>query len=492
MRKKIKRITAVLLTLVVVCSCLFVYSTITSSAERITNDEFTIQTNSKNEAKILKYHGNQTTVNIPENINGYDVVELSGNIFENRTDVEEIIVPDTVKKIDSFAFAYCDSLIKITIPGSVNIIDSQAFITNTSNSYIRIETYDELEMYGYTNSYSEKFAYENKMKFVSIGTVSPFVYDINKDQTITIKTYNGINDTIIDIPSSIDGRTVTIIGESAFGDLKKLEKVNIPDTVVSISARAFYRSGLVSIKLSKNLKTIGEGAFYNTKLEKIVIPNSVERIESKYSNYSYVSTFGSCENLKSIILSEKLKTIESATFDGCKALEEIVIPNSVTVIKDRAFIDCLNLRKVIIPNSVQSIEVSAFLNCRNLTEVSIPKSVNTIGNSALGYYVINSLLKIKGFTIYGYSGTTAETYANNNGFTFVELDESTIGDTNGDNTVDVLDAASVQKHATGKADLTDEQLAAADVNGDGNVDVLDAADIQKFAAGIITEFKKKA
>lgn len=67
-----------------------------------------------------------------------------------------------------------------------------------------------------------------------------------------------------------------------------------------------------------------------------------------------------------------------------------------------------------------------------------------------------------------------------------------VGDLNGDNTVDVLDAASVQKHATGKADLTDEQLTAADVNDDGNVDVLDAADIQKFAAGIITEFKKKS
>ncbi len=67
-----------------------------------------------------------------------------------------------------------------------------------------------------------------------------------------------------------------------------------------------------------------------------------------------------------------------------------------------------------------------------------------------------------------------------------------LGDANGDNTVDVLDAAAIQKHASGKAELNSEQLAAADVNGDGNVDVLDAADIQKYAAGIISEFKKKA
>lgn len=67
-----------------------------------------------------------------------------------------------------------------------------------------------------------------------------------------------------------------------------------------------------------------------------------------------------------------------------------------------------------------------------------------------------------------------------------------IGDVNGDNAIDVLDAALVQKYAAGKAELTPEQLALADVNDDNNVDVLDAAMIQKYAAGKITEFKKKS
>ena len=45
---------------------------------------------------------------------------------------------------------------------------------------------------------------------------------------------------------------------------------------------------------------------------------------------------------------------------------------------------------------------------------------------------------------------------------------------------------------SGKADASEEQLAAADVNNDEVADILDAAEIQKFAAGKITEFKKKA
>ncbi len=66
-----------------------------------------------------------------------------------------------------------------------------------------------------------------------------------------------------------------------------------------------------------------------------------------------------------------------------------------------------------------------------------------------------------------------------------------IGDANGDNTVDVLDAAFIQKASVGKVELTAEMEYSLDVNDDGAVDVLDALDIQKYSVNKITEFKKK-
>ena len=73
----------------------------------------------------------------------------------------------------------------------------------------------------------------------------------------------------------------------------------------------------------------------------------------------------------------------------------------------------------------------------------------------------------------------------------IDLDEiPIIGDVNRDGSVDVLDAADVQKYSTDKLELDKNQLMLADVNNDNNVDVLDAADIQKFAVDKITEFKK--
>jgi hypothetical protein len=53
-----------------------------------------------------------------------------------------------------------------------------------------------------------------------------------------------------------------------------------------------------------------------------------------------------------------------------------------------------------------------------LTGIAVPKSVTAIDDQSLGDY---EGTPISGFTIYGYSGTTAETYAKEHGFTFEAL-----------------------------------------------------------------------
>lgn len=72
-----------------------------------------------------------------------------------------------------------------------------------------------------------------------------------------------------------------------------------------------------------------------------------------------------------------------------------------------------------------------------------------------------------------------------------EVDYGKIGDVNGDNAVDTLDAVLIQKYAVEKTEFDERQLYVGDVNNDGDVNVLDASDVQKFSVGKITEFKKK-
>lgn len=63
-----------------------------------------------------------------------------------------------------------------------------------------------------------------------------------------------------------------------------------------------------------------------------------------------------------------------------------------------------------------------------LKEITIPASIKQIGESAVGYEFAEEdgkvvFNKINGFTIKGYKGTAAETYAKDNGFKFVDLEE---------------------------------------------------------------------
>ena len=88
-------------------------------------------------------------------------------------------------------------------------------------------------------------------------------------------------------------------------------------------------------------------------------------------------------------------------------------------------IDSADINSITIPSTIKSIPNNCFYKFSNLTKVILGNGIEEIGEHAFGYYKTNSgFVPIEGFTIYGYSGTVAETYANANGFNFVDLSVS--------------------------------------------------------------------
>jgi hypothetical protein len=98
----------------------------------------------------------------------------------------------------------------------------------------------------------------------------------------------------IEIPETVDGYTVTSIGNQAFRNCEKITAVTIPSTVTNLGDCAFYRcKALAEIDIPANVKRIGRSAFYDCdELTELTIPVNVNEIGQ--------SAFSACSKLKKV------------------------------------------------------------------------------------------------------------------------------------------------------------------------------------------------
>ena len=115
-------------------------------------------------------------------------------------------------------------------------------------------------------------------------------------------------------------------------------------------------------------------------------------------------------------------------YDYCQSITAVGLPEGLTSIGDWAFAFCSALTAVTIPDSVTSIGNYAFYGCSALTSATLPASVSIISSYAFGYKSneldVSDHVRMDSFTIYGYNGIAAQTYAEENGVTFISLDNA--------------------------------------------------------------------
>ena len=299
-----------------------VFTQISASAE--TSGDFEYELLDDGTAKITRYIGSATTLDIPSTLDGYTVTSIGSSAFEDYTSLTSITIPNSVTSIGYSAFEDCTSLTSITIPNSVTSIGNWAFYGCTSLTSVTIPD-------GVTSI--AQLAFENCTSLTSV-TIPKSVISID------ISAFEGCTSlTSITIPDS-----VTSIGKSAFDDCTSLNKVNIT-SIKSWCNINFSGYNSNPLCYAKNLY------LDNQLVTNLVIPNSVTSI----GNWA---------------------------FYGCTSLTSITIPDSVTTIGEDAFLGCSSLTSVTIPNSVTSIGKSAFEDCKSLTSITIPDSVTSIGGSA--------------------------------------------------------------------------------------------------------------
>lgn len=133
-----------------------------------------------------------------------------------------------------------------------------------------------------------------------------------------------------------------------------------------------YTGSARIIEITDVVNEIDDNTFEGCSAEKIVVPDSVEKIGE--------SAFADCKKLKEIILSDNLTELGCQAFSGCTSLTSINVPEGVTDLDYDTFCGCTKLKSVDLPYSLETIYESVFSGCTSLESIDIP-AVKSIGEN---------------------------------------------------------------------------------------------------------------
>lgn len=214
------------------------------------------------------------------------------------------------------------------------------------------------------------------------STAPSIEYTYLDDGTIEITKWTDVTSGTVTVPETFNGTKITSIGRFAFYNCDEMTGIILPDTITNIGTYAF--SGC-------------------TSLTEISIPDSVVNIQT--------NAFSSCSNLHKVKLSSALSSISDWVFSYCSSLSSVQIPETVIYVGNRAFLNTA-LEEIELPASVSEIKNKAFSDCDYLYKITILNSSCEIYDSA---DVIPETA-----VIVGYSGSTAQAYANKYNRNFIE------------------------------------------------------------------------
>ena len=249
------------------------------------------------------------------------------------------------------------------------------------------------------------YAYKENADDTATITITDFLGPV--DSTKTSDSYT------ITVPTELDGRKVTGLGESSFSGIyspdhqkdyillsfcNQIQSVTIPESVTSIGKSAFEHcsnldsliingvatsmigayafascTSLTSLSLVGSFQTIGDCAFASCGMTSLTIDATITSIEK----YAFSSN-----SLTSLSLTGNVQKIGDYAFANCTSLTSLSLTGNIQKIGDHAFDSCSSLNTVALPKSLTSIGSYAFDSCTSLDSIEIPGKVTEIGDCA--------------------------------------------------------------------------------------------------------------
>ncbi len=256
-----------------------------------------------------------TSVKLPSQI-----TVLPNYLFENCYRLESIVIPNNVNTIGSSCFRNT-ALTSVLLPESLGSLGRSSFECANLTTVVSplkqpISIYDDTfsnrtnaTLYvpvGWKNNYNVALYWKEFDKIVDDDMVSMspenivIHFRVISEEDKTCEVYRGENTAAIDgynnahegavyvqvtVPATVQGYTVTRIGQHAFYYCTQVTGINLPSTIKEIGYRAFYRAGLRGgvFVLPEGLNHLDDNAFESSNVDNVILPSTLTAI----SNYAF-------------------------------------------------------------------------------------------------------------------------------------------------------------------------------------------------------------
>lgn len=313
---------------VMVLIWLLAFPLIASAANTSGYWEYTV---SDQRATITAYNGKNAEVIIPEFIDGYRVVAIGKEAFENNLDMVSVWIPSTIESIASRAFGGCGYLEKIYFNA-----ETCNDASSTGNIFADVGKYGDGISVVIGNGVTKIPAY----LFYSHSGAYPKITNLVVSESVVSigeNAFRGCEELVL--VSLNEG--IRVIGRQAFQDCVALESITIPKTVETIRGRAF--AGCKYLKeinfnatncddMASSSYPFDEAGKYNDSI-KVTFGNDVERIPGDIFRVAYQKTL----KIVDITIPESVESIGEDAFNGCEYLESITVLNDNVAIYSNAF-----------------------------------------------------------------------------------------------------------------------------------------------------------
>ena len=301
----------------------------------------------------LKESVSDTSIVIPETINGMPVTAIGAKAFES-TSITGIKIGENIKVLGKQAFSECKNLKSAIWNCKCNAIPDYCFYRCTKLKHFDFSAIKKVGQYAFRESGLQEVCLPKNIEILECGTFS-------RCNGLRSVTWNCKCDAI---------------SAHCFSECPNLTQFDF-SSIKEIGRYAFWRSGLQEVSLPKNIVIISTGTFsrcnglrtvtWNCKCN--VIPSYCFYMCPNLTNFDFAGikkieqdAFGK-SGLISVTL-RKGTAVGQSCFAFCESLAKVEWL-SARSIKGDIFKGCKNIKEIFISDKVKNIEASAFVSSPN-------------------------------------------------------------------------------------------------------------------------------